>query len=101
MVMRCRTGIVARAEFGTVPDQRCSVSRRTASGKSLPLRRPKLHVDVLFLRVGEHLLETFLAADAGLLVAAERRAEEMLGDFVDPDEAGLHRGGGAVRGREV
>ena len=46
----------------------------------------------------QHLLEAFLAADAGLLVAAERRAEEMLADLVDPDEAGLDRRGGAVRG---
>jgi hypothetical protein len=30
---RCRLGIVALMEFATVPDQRCTVSRRTASGK--------------------------------------------------------------------
>ena len=35
------------------------------------------------------------------LYAAERRAEEMLADLVDPDESGLDRGGGAVRGREI
>ena len=39
----------------------------------------------------KQLLDAFLAADAGLLVAAERRAEEMLADVVDPDEAGLDR----------
>ena len=36
------------------------------------------HVDVLFLREGEHLLEAFLAPEARLLEAAERRAEEVL-----------------------
>src|SRR5215212_6957121 len=47
------------------------------------LLRLEPHVDVLFLRVGQHLFETFLAADAGLLVAAERRAEKMLAHLVD------------------
>jgi hypothetical protein len=32
---RCRPGIAARREFVTIPDQRCTVSRCTASGKSL------------------------------------------------------------------
>lgn len=63
------------------------------------LRRLKLYVNVLFLCVGDHLLDALLAADTGLLVAAERRTEEMLGNFVDPDKARLHCGGGAVRGR--
>src|ERR1700722_7569376 len=67
----------------------------------LRLRCLQLHVDILFLRVGQHLLETFFPADARLLVAAERRAEKMLRDLVDPDEASLHGGGGAVRGRQV
>src|SRR5436309_9908951 len=31
-VMRCRPGIVTNSEIGTVPDQRCTASRRTASG---------------------------------------------------------------------
>ena len=69
--------------------------------KKLCLQRPERQVYVLFLGIGEHFLEAFLAADAGLLVAAERRAEEMLGDFVDPDKARLHGGGGAVRGRKI
>ena len=49
--------------------------RGPASGeriKPLRLRRLELHVDVLFLRVGKHLLEAFLPADARLFVAAER-----------------------------
>src|SRR4029077_13252375 len=58
-------------------------------------------MDVLLLGIGQHFLKTFLAADAGLLVAAERRAEEMFRHLVDPDEAGLHGGGGAMRGGEV
>ena len=33
-------------------------------------------MDILFLREGEHLLETFLAPESGLLEAAERSAEE-------------------------
>ena len=37
---------------------------------SLCFRGLELHVDVLFLRVGEHFLEAFLAADA---VACSRR----------------------------
>jgi hypothetical protein len=60
-----------------------------------------LHVNILLLREGEHLLEAFLAPDAGLLHAAERHAEEMLADLVDPDEPGLDRRGGAMRGRDV
>ena len=32
-MMRCRPGIVGDPELMTIPDQRCSVSRRTASGK--------------------------------------------------------------------
>src|SRR5688572_10456468 len=31
-VVRCRPGIVASTECGTVPDQQCIASRRTASG---------------------------------------------------------------------
>ncbi len=61
----------------------------------------QVHVDVLLAREAEELLDPFLAADAGLLVAAERRAEEVLRHFVDPDEAGLHRSGDAVRGDEI
>src|SRR5579863_3081363 len=65
------------------------------------LPRFELHVNVFFLRVSQHLLPAFLAPDAGLLVAAKWRAEEMLRYFVDPDEARLHRCGGAVRGGEI
>src|SRR5580692_3169413 len=58
-------------------------------------------VDVLLLGISQHFLKAFLAADAGLLEAAERRAEEMFRHLVDPDKTRLHRGGGAVRGGEV
>src|ERR1700733_14089230 len=67
----------------------------------LRLRCLQLHVDILFLRVGQHLLETFFAANTRLLVAAERRAEEVFRDLVDPDKAGLHCARGTVRGREI
>ena len=50
-------------------------------------------MDVLLLGERQQLANAFLAADAGLLVAAERRAQEMLGHVVDPDEAGLDLGG--------
>src|SRR5579863_2425434 len=67
----------------------------------LSLCRLQPHVNVLLLRIGQQFLETFLAANAGLFVAAERRAEEMLRDFVDPDKARLHGGRGAVRGGNI
>src|SRR5262245_64313080 len=44
----------------------------------LALLRLEPHVDVLFLGIGQHLLDAFLAADARLLVAAERRAQKVL-----------------------
>ena len=38
-VPHCRPGIVARSEFAKTPDQRCGMSRRTASGeRKSPLR---------------------------------------------------------------
>ena len=55
-------------------------------------------MDVLLLREGEHLLETFFASQAGLLEAAEWRTEEVLAHFIDPHEARLHSHGGTVRG---
>ena len=63
------------------------------------LLRRQIDVDVLFLREGQQLLYAFLAADARLLVSAERRAEEVLADVVDPDESRFDRHRGAVRGR--
>ncbi len=57
-----------------------------------PRPRPRcfqLHVDILFLREGEHLLEAFLAPEARLLEAAEWRAEEVFAHLVDPDIARL------------
>src|SRR5215204_6270391 len=46
------------------------------SGTASSLLRLEPQMDILLLRVAQHLLETFLAADAGLLVAAERCAQE-------------------------
>src|SRR5262249_48027489 len=62
------------------------------------LPRPQPHVNVLLVREREHLLEAFLTADARLLHAAERHAEEVFPHLVDPHEAGFDLGGGAVRG---
>ena len=65
------------------------------AGGSGSRRSLQIDVDVLLLREAEEFLEAFLAAHAGLLVAAEGRAEEMAGHLVDPDEAGLDLGGQA------
>ena len=72
------------------------VPRRFRSA-GLSLRRLQLHVDVLFLREGEHLLKAFLTSQPRLLEAAEGRAEEVLAHLVDPDIAGLDRKRGAMR----
>ena len=61
----------------------------------------QIDVDVLFAGEAQQFLEALLAADAGLLVAAERRAEEVPGDLVDPDEAGFDLGGDAMGGDEI
>src|SRR5262249_6725279 len=61
----------------------------------------EVNVDVLLAREAQKLLDALFAPDAGLLVAAERRAEEMLRHLVDPHVARFDRGGGAVRGREI
>src|SRR3981081_1919741 len=42
----------------------------------------QIEVGVLLARAADELLDAFLASDAGLLVAAERRAEEALGHVV-------------------
>src|SRR5262245_4231690 len=61
----------------------------------------QIDVDVLLAREAQQLLDALLAADAGLLVAAERRAEEVLRHLVDPHEAGLYRRSRAVCGDEI
>src|SRR5437870_5653101 len=76
-------------------------SRAMTIERSRALLCPQPDVDVLLLGEAEHLLEAFLASDTGLLVAAERRAEEMLADLVDPDVAGLHRHRGRVRAVKI
>ena len=79
---------------------RAGLSRRPGLMTS---RRERLaaerDMDVLLLRAGHQLAQALLAADARLLDAAERRAEEVGSDLVDPDIPRLHFGGGAVRGR--
>jgi hypothetical protein len=49
-----------------------------AGERSSAGRLSQLEMDVLFLREAQQFLQTFLATDARLLDAAERRAEEML-----------------------
>jgi hypothetical protein len=41
-MLRCRPGIVTDAESGAIPDQRCTASRCTASGKRCEIRRSRL-----------------------------------------------------------
>ena len=53
-------------------------------------------VDVLLHGKGGQFVQTFLAADAHILDAAESGAEKMLRDLVDPDEASLYAHRGAV-----
>jgi hypothetical protein len=49
-------------------DIRCRASAAAAAAQ--------VHVDVLLAREAQQFLDAFLAADAGLFVAAERRAEK-------------------------
>jgi hypothetical protein len=56
----------------------------------------QVHMNVFLARETQQLLDAFLAADAGLLLAAEGRAEEMFRYLVDPDIAGLDRRPGAM-----
>ena len=46
-------------------------------------------MDVLLLGKRKQLAQTRLAANARLLVAAKRRAEEVFRNFIDPDITGL------------
>src|SRR5215468_990705 len=71
----------------------CAVAKESMPGAAL-----EVHVDVLLAGEAQQLLDAFLAPDARLLVAAERRPEEMLRHFIDPDVTGLDRGSGAVGG---
>src|SRR5262249_54039582 len=56
------------------------------------------HMDILLLSEAQHLGYALLAADAGLLVAAEGHAEEMPAHLVDPHEARLDHLGRAHGG---
>src|SRR5262245_22369206 len=59
------------------------------------------HVHGLHLGVAQKLVDALLAAEPGILQAAERRAVEVPRRAVDPDVAGLDGTGGAERGLEV
>src|SRR4249920_3868620 len=61
----------------------------------------QVEMDVLLAREADELFDAFLAPDAGLLVAAERRTEKVLRHVVGPDEARLHRRCGAMGGDEI
>src|SRR6478672_4806776 len=56
---------------------------------------------VLLLRIADEFVEALLPPLPRLLVAAERRAEEMAPRRIDPDVAGLNARRAAVRRREV
>ena len=58
-------------------------------------------MNILLLGYGEHLLEAFLASDAGLFETAEGRAKKVLAGIVYPDVARLHGHCGAMRGIEI
>jgi len=58
-------------------------------------------MDVLLACEAQKLLDALFAPDAGLLVAAERRAQEMLRHLVDPDIPRLDRRSSAVCGHKV
>ena len=62
---------------------------------------PKFDVDVLLAREAQQFLDALLTPDAGLLVAAERRAEKMLRHLIDPHETRLDRRRGAMRDGEI
>ena len=49
----------------------------------------QVDMDVLLAREAQQFLDAFFASDARLLVAAERRTEEVLRYLVDPHEAHL------------
>src|SRR5207248_3160546 len=61
----------------------------------------QLQMDGLFLRERQHLVDALLTPESRLLDAAERRAEKVPADFVDPHVAGLDRRRGAIRGGQI
>src|SRR5580692_11536234 len=97
--MKARSAAI-RGQPSRIAALRASI-RATAKASMPAAATAQIEVDVLLTREAEQFLDAFLAPDAGLLVAAEGRAEEMLGDVVDPDIARFHGAGGAVRGYEI
>src|SRR5215470_16457021 len=67
----------------------------------MPAAALEVNVDILLAREAQELLDALLAPDAGLLVAAERRAEEMLRHLVDPHVSRFDRRRGAVGRGEI
>src|SRR5262245_46986055 len=67
----------------------------------MPAAALEVNMDILLAREAQKLLDALLASNAGLLVAAERRAQKMLRHFVDPHVSGFDRRGGPVRGGEI
>src|SRR4029079_13418674 len=63
--------------------------------------RSQPHMHVLLLREAQELVQAFLPPEAGVADAAERRAEKMLADFVDPDVAGVDAHRRPVRRADV
>src|SRR5467141_3978534 len=92
---------------GTRPSPRMGALEFYSCGISEPIpslraaASSQVDVDVLLAREAQQFLDALLTPDAGLLVAAERRAEEMLRHLVDPDEARLDRARHAMRGDEI
>src|SRR6266403_3868520 len=92
---------------GTRPSPRMGALEFYSCGISEPIpslraaASSQVDVDVLLAREAQQFLDALLTPDAGLLVAAERRAEEMLRHLVDPHETRLDRRRRAMRGGEI
>src|ERR1700679_453625 len=69
--------------------------------RSVPQSIVEVDENVLFLGKRKQFLETLLSPKAGLLVTAERRAERMPADVVDPANAGFDTRRETVRFRDV
>jgi Flp pilus assembly protein TadD len=82
-VVRCRPGIVADAEVGTIPDQRCTAARRAASGKRQPELSREGHAALgLSLYMSRRFDEALAVYDVGLKIA--------------PDDVALRNGRGVA-----
>src|SRR5215813_13745545 len=85
-------------------DKRRGLRQRKGWNGTVSIPRLELaehHVDRLHLGVAQKLVDPLLAAEAGVLQPAERRAVEVAGGAVDPDVARLDSLRGAERGLEI